>query len=101
MATLTETIEARDCPELQARVVAASQEAGQDASWAFQLMGRIVTAKIPTEGEEQTTTIADVYASAKTNWDPTKASPGSDPSACTDDQIRAAVQSLLEALRDT
>ena len=99
MATLTETIAARDDLDLQARVIAAAQEAGQDAAWASQLIGRIITTKISGTDEGQTTTIADVYAYARAHWDPTQASPGSNPAACTDDQIRAAVRALAESLR--
>lgn len=89
MATLAQHTKARNDVDLQARFVAAAEQAGvpQAANWAGQYAGELVAADI---GE---TTVADVHAYAVATHEPTPA-PGADDTKITDAQIEAAVAAV-------
>lgn len=83
-------IAAAEDNDLYERIVALAAQAGHSEQDVRAMRRQIVAANVSDNGD----TVASVYQYALLNYEP-KPTPGEDPSAVTDDQIRYAIDQIL------
>lgn len=100
--TTAQHIAARDDLDLQQRLIAAAEQMGITAaqSAVVQNLGALISKPITVNGEETTVTKVHGYASqvrAELLASAAALPPGLNPSAVTDDHLRAAIAAVIQS----